>query len=53
MRGQKCRNRFQFHKNTIYNHIRYVVSDNKTVFIPYLNWNLRLHIHPSLKETMG
>ena len=53
MRGQKCRNRFQFHKNTFYNHIRYVVSDNKTVFIPYLNWNLRLHIHPSLKETMG
>ena len=53
MSGQKRRNRFQLHKNTIYNHIRDIVSDNKTIFISNLNWNLRLHIHPSFKKTMG
>ena len=53
MRGQKCRNRFQFYKDPFHNHIRDIIPNNKTVFIPNLNWNLRLHIHPSLKETMG
>ncbi len=50
---QECRDRFQLHKNTIYNHIRYIVSDNKTIFISNLNWDLRLHIHPCFKKTMG
>ena len=52
MRRQKCRNRFQFHKNTIYNHIRYIIPNNKTIFILDLNWHLRLYIHSSFKKAM-